>query len=159
MMAYSQKYVLAHFISPVKTGESFHMSDWLLHTTLVDVFAIDRHTVDIDTKLTALLGNSDPVTTTAVGDGTLGTTAVVLLDKTSELLELHSKTVSLLKQNGAVFNNPEFTNEGFIPHSTIQKTGRLHIGDSVFIDSISLIDMFPGGDWEQRAVLATFKLG
>ena len=134
------------------------MSDWLLHTTLADVFAINRHKTGIDKKLAMLLAQIEPVETTAMDDSMLGTTQVVLLDKTPPLVKLHTDIVSLLEENNATFNNPEFTRSGFLPHSTIQKSGRLYAGDKITIDSLSLVDMFPDSDWEQRRVLATFKM-
>lgn len=157
-MAYSQKYALVHFISALENGTQFHMSDWLLHTTLADVFAINRRETDIDKKLAMLLAQTDHAETSAVDEGILGTTRVMLLDKTPPLIRLHTDIVSLLEENGATFNNPEFTRNGFIPHSTIQKSGQLHAGDKITINSLSLVDMFPNGDWEQRRIIATFKL-
>jgi hypothetical protein len=157
-MTYSQKYALVHFISPIEDGTQFHMSDWLLHTTLADVFAINRHETNIDKKLATLLAQVETVETTTMDDSILGTTQVILLDKTPPLMKLHTDIVSLLEENNATFNNPEFTRSGFLPHSTIQKSGRLHTGDKVIIDSISLVDMFPDNDWEQRRVLTTFKM-
>lgn len=141
-MSYFQKYVIVHFISPIGNGVQFHMSDWPLHVTLADVFAVDRHDSTIDSKLTALLSEINIVKTKAMNDGTLGTTPVVLLEKTAQLQQLHSRLIELLKENGADFNNPEFTNDGFIPHSTIQKNGRLKVGEYINIDSLSLVDMF-----------------
>ena len=134
------------------------MSEWPLHVTLADVFAIDRASTDIDSKLAALLAERDAVETAAVTDSTLGTAPVVLLDKTPPLLRLHADIVSLLEENDVRFNVPAFTKDGFVPHSTIQKSGRLDIGETVIITSISLVDMFPGGDWEQRRVLAAFPI-
>lgn len=157
-MTYSQKYALVHFISPVEDGVQFHMSDWLLHTTLADVFAVARHETEIDKKLATLLAQIEAVETNAMGDSVLGTAQVVLLDKTPLLTKLHTDIVSLLEENGATFNNPEFTRNGFLPHSTVQKNGRLQEGDKVAVDSISLVDMFPDNDWEHRRVLATFKM-
>ena len=157
-MTYSQKYTLVHFTSPIEDGEQFPMSKWPLHTTLADVFAVNRHKTTIDTKLVALLAQIQPVNTSALNDDILGTTPVVLLDKTPPLLKLHTDIVSLLEENDAIFNNPEFTRNGFLPHSTIQKSGRLHASDRITIDSISLVDMFPDDDQMQRKVLTTFKL-
>lgn len=157
-MAYSQKYVLVHFISPVKDGTQFHMSNWKLHITLADVFAVSRDETSIDKKLATLLSQIKSVKTIAKNESTLGTAKAVLLDKTPQLLKLHTDIVSLLDENGATFNNPEFTRSGFLPHSTIQASGRLHANDELIIDSLSLVDMFPGNNWEQRRVLATFKL-
>lgn len=158
IMPYSQKYALVHFIHPAEDGTQFHMSDWILHTTLADVFAINRHESNIDKKLATLLAQIETVETKATDDSILGTTRVILLDKTAPLIKLHTAIVSLLEENNATFNNPEFTRSGFLPHSTVQKSGHLQRGDEVVIDSISLVDMFPDNDWEQRRVLATFKM-
>jgi hypothetical protein len=155
-MTYSQKYTLVHFISPATDGVEFHMSDWPLHITLADVFAIDRS--NLDTALADFLAQTAPVKTTALSNSTLGAASVILLDKSPTLLQLHADIVSLLGAHGVVFNNPEFTRDGFIPHSTIQKSSQLQVNDEVTIDSVSLIDMFPDNDWEQRRVLATFEM-
>ena len=155
-MTYSQKYALVHFITPIANGVEFHMSDWPLHVTLADVFAINRS--NLDKALVGFLAQTAPVKTTALSKSTLGTAPVILLDKSPALLKLHADIVSLLGAHGVVFNNPEFTRDGFIPHSTIQKSSRLEIGDEVAVDSLSLIYMFPNNNWEQRRVLATFEM-
>ncbi len=157
VMTYSQKYCLVHFIQPIQVGTQFHMSEWPLHTTLADVFAINRHDSNIDKLFNSKSSQYLSVRSTAIEDSTLGTTQVVLLDKTQELLSLHNDVVALLEENGAVFNTPEFNKEGFIPHSTIQQTQRLNVGEEVIINTLSLVDMFPGDDWQQRKVLATFN--
>lgn len=147
-MTYSQKYSLVHFIAPVNEGAVFYMSEWPLHATLADVFAIDRAATDITSKLATLIEQIDPIQTVARNDTVLGVTPVTLLKKTLLLARLHEKIISLLEENGATFNTPEFTRDGFLPHTSIQASGRLHKDDTVMIDSLSLIDMFPGGDWE-----------
>lgn len=157
-MTYSQKYTLTHFTSPTEDGLQFPMSAWPLHITLADTFAIDRQTTDIDAKLTALLSQIDAASTRAAENATLGTTPVVLLEKTPSLLVLHLGIISLLEENGAIFNHPEFTKAGFLPHSTVQKDTRLYAGNHIVIDSISLVDMFPNGDWQQRKIITTFAL-
>lgn len=158
-MTYSQKYALVHFVAPINDGEQFHMTDWPLHITLADVFAITRSMSSIDAKLAAMLSDTKTVQTTATDDGALGMTPVVLLDKTPQLMQLHMDIVTLLEKNGAEFNNPEFTKSGFVPHCTIQKRSRLQKDSEITIDSLSLIDMFPGGDWQQRKIVATFSMG
>lgn len=157
-MTYSQKYCLVHFIKPVTVGTQFHMSEWPLHTTLADVFAINRQNSNIDKLLNSKSSQYLSVRTTAIADSTLGTTQVVLLDKTQELLNLHNDVVALLEENGAVFNTHEFNKEGFIPHSTIQQTQRLNVGEEIVINTLSLVDMFPDDDWQQRKVLSAFNL-
>jgi 2'-5' RNA ligase len=156
-MVYTQKYTLVHFISPVDAGTQFYMSSWPLHTTLADVFAIDRSASRIDDKLSIFCKGIIDVKTVGLHDSVLGTTAVTILEKNSQLLQLHSELIHLLQRNGAKFNNPEFNNKGFIPHCTIQKNERLKIGQEMTINSVSLVDMFPSGDWQKRKVLATFN--
>jgi hypothetical protein len=156
-MPYSQKYSLVSFLQPISIGAEFNMADWPLHVTLADVFAIDMDSTKIEAKLAELVSYQLPVYTCAREDATLGTTEVVLLDKTEELVNLHMSLVDLLERNGAVFNSPEFTREGFLPHCTIQKSERLHAGDEVKIDTIALINMFPHEDWQQRQVINIFS--
>lgn len=157
-MPYSQKYCLAHFVSPQQDDAEFHMNNWPLHITLADVFAIDLEQSDAVMKLEALCNGLASVAVTTESESILGETPVVLFSKSHDLLQLHTELVSLLETNGAVFNSPSFTKSGFIGHSTIQAEQRLHIGETVTIDSISLVDMFPEGDWQRRKVLATFPL-
>ncbi len=129
-----------------------------LHLTLGDVFTIDRSGTGTQAKLSKLLPEQPPVVTHAITEATLGATPVVLLERNDDLISLHDQIVDLLDMHGGQFNNPESAHEGFSLHSTMQRQGRLNIGDVVDIDSVAFIDMFPGGDWQQRKILSTFKL-
>jgi hypothetical protein len=73
-MSYSQKYTLVHFFTPLQDGAEFHMADWPIHTTLVDVFAIDRFASDIDKKLTEFTSRAQAVKVVAVENSVLGAT-------------------------------------------------------------------------------------
>ncbi len=157
-MTYSQKYTIVHFVAPVENGAEFHMRDWPLHVTLADVFAVDRTGTAIDAKIKALAAHLAACEVEATEEASLGEARVMLLQKTPQIVALHLAIVNLLEQNGVVFNTPEFTRGGFLPHSTIQRTGRLDPGDSVRIDTISLVDMLPAGDWQRRRVLKTITL-
>lgn len=156
-MKYSQKYALVSFFESIEIITEFAMTDWPPHITLADVFAIELDT-GIEQKLEAMLADQPPITLSAIGDSVLGMTKVVFIEKNDGLQKLHDKIIDLLELHGAKFNNPEFTRSGFLPHSTIQKSGRLHEGDRVEINTISLIDMFPDTNWQQRRVLRKFKL-
>ena len=157
-MTYSQKYALVHFISPIAYDTQFSMSDWPLHITIADVFAVDRYEHDLDAKLQLLMTNSSPTTIRAIADGALGVTSVTFLEVTPQLQQLHDAIVTLLEQNDATFNHPEFTKKGFIPHSTIQDDSRLNVGDNITLDTVTLVDMFPDDDWRQRKVIAHFSV-
>ncbi len=156
-MNYSQKYTLVAFLKPIQISTEFKMSDWPLHITLADVFAIEL-TNTITQQLTDLFARQSQIKLSVGEDAILGTTKVALIKKNGELQILHNKIIDLLELNGAEFNSPEFTREGFLPHSTIQRSGRLNIGDGVEITSVSIVDMLPGGDWQQRKVLNNFNM-
>lgn len=156
-MQYSQKYVLVSFLESVEISSEFSMTDWPPHVTIADVFG-----VTFDTSLKEKLGNlliaQASIRLTVGEDATLGTTEVVLIEQNDELQKIHEQIVDLLELSGAQFNTPEFTRIGFLPHSTIQKSGRLHKGDKIELHTVSLVDMFPGEDWRQRKVLDVFQL-
>ncbi len=135
------------------------MTDWPLHITLADVFAVDREATDIDGKLEKILSKQQQPTVVAKNDTTLGTTPVVLIEKTDELANLHYQIIGLLESNSAVFNTPEFTRDGYLPHSTVQQSGGLQSGDIITLREIALIDMFHNNDWKQRKILNIYKLG
>ncbi len=157
-MEYSQKYTLVAFVDPVNVGREFDMSDWPLHITLADVFAIDRPGSNIEQSLRDRLKNQSELRVVAKKEAHLGDTEAVLLEKTDQLYALHLKVVDLLTLSGAKFNSPEFTRTGFIPHSTVQKSGKLIPGDEVLISQLALVDMFVNNNWQQRRVLSTFEL-
>ncbi len=156
-MQYSQKYTLVAFLKPIEVGTEFKMADWPLHITLADVFAIDLN-AGIQQKLSKLLSEQPPLILSVGKDTTLGSIRVTLINKDDRLQNLHDKIIDLLELNGVIFNTPEFTRKGFLPHLTMQRTGKLDIGDEVEVTSISLVDMFPNGNWQQRKVLDTFSL-
>lgn len=155
-MPYSQKYTLVQFFQPMDEGETFLMTDWPLHITLADVFAIDI-TDELMNDLKEYLDTLPYTITQIKSEGTLGMTAVWLVENTPKLQAIHDTLVDILEQHGAVFNTPEFTRSGFIPHITKQSNSGMKIGDKISVDLVSLVDMFPDRDWQKRKVLKLFK--
>lgn len=134
------------------------MSEWPLHITLADVFAIKRDDTKIDMKLEQLASTQSRLNIRAREQARLGDAEVVLIQKTPQLVALHEALMDLLEANGAVFNTPGFTRGGFLPHATIQRSGRLHEGDEVGLHALALVDMFPEGDWMRRKIIKIFEL-
>ncbi len=159
-LKYTQKYCLVAFMTPQNVGTEFHYSAWPLHMTLADVFAIELDKTGIVDALRSLLSTVHTVQVRAVEDSVLGEqkTPVTIFDRSKDLEELHVKLIDLLEAHGASFNTPEFVRDGFLPHATVQASGRVSVGDALTIRSVSLVDMFPDGDWQRRRVLATFEL-
>ncbi len=133
------------------------MSEWPLHVTLADTFACELNDT-VYSSLASVCSNQAPLSIATGGTSTLGTTPVVLVDKTDALRSFHDALIELLESNGAQFNTPAFTKDGFLPHISIDSPDQIHAGQTFQLDSLSIIDMFPGGDWRQRKILRTFQL-
>lgn len=160
MQKFTQKYTIVHLMNSLPGGYEFLMKDWPAHITLADVFAIDGNSTGLLESLREMLSTVGPVQTKVIGEDWFGddkSIHVMLFEKTNEFQQLHDEIVTVLKQFSVKFNNPEFTGEGFKPHSTVQKDGKLEIGANLTIDSITLIDMFPNDDFKKRKVLGTIK--
>jgi hypothetical protein len=161
MQQFTQKYTIIQLFEDVPEGTEFSWSNWPLHSTIADVFAIDWDVPTMTEQLTQLLGSRTQATSVATEDVFFGPekqTQVVLLKKTDDLVKLHYDVTELLEQGGLKLNDPQFAQEGFLPHSTVQQHARLNKGDAVTFNALSIIDMFPNKDPYQRKVLKTIKI-
>jgi 2'-5' RNA ligase len=161
MQKFSQKYAIIQLFEDVSESTQFSSSSWPLHSTVVDVFAIDWDVSTMVKKLEALLATHATATSVAEEDELFGPekqTRVILLRKTDDLITLHYDVVTLLEEGGLKPNDPQFAREGFLPHSTVQKQARLNKGDKVIFNALTIIDMYPGNDPHQRKVLKTIKI-
>lgn len=161
-MTFSQKYTLIQLLEDVPEDTQFVRTAWPLHSTVVDIFAIDWDAPTMIRRLEALLATHEPAASLAEDDTFFGPekqTRVVLLHKTDSLCKLHHDVVSLLNEGGLRPNSPQYVGEGYVPHSTVQAHARLNKGDHVTFDALTLIDMFPDGDPYQRRVLKTIRIG
>lgn len=157
-----QKYVIAKFLEPIADGTEFDANSWPLHVTLVAKFVVDRKSVDLFDKLAKLAANENGVTTNAGDDDYFGSQQqvhVTTLVMTSELQSLHNDIIALLKSIGATFDAPQYQEEGYRAHATVQTNKRLHKGDVVVIDGLTIVDMFPDDDIDRRRTMRTFRLG
>lgn len=161
MEVLTQKWVIAALLEEVDDGVMFLNTDWPLHITLAGVFAIDKNGSWLATELGRLLEDQAAVTVTAEEPAMFGVNQdvpVMKVQKTPELLGLYEKIHLWLTQSGAVFNSPQYESEGYAPHSTEQKTGKLEVGQQLTIKSISVVDMLPDSEGEQRRIIATIPL-
>lgn len=154
----TQKYTIVHLINDLPDGYKYSMFNWPLHVTLADVFSIERDPADLLVELDKMLSSNLPIQSKVMGEEWFGedkSVHVLLLNKTEELQKLHDSILRVLERYGVKFNSPQYTKEGFKPHSTVQKNEQLQLHESVTFDSVTLIDMFPEEDPLQRRVLGT----
>ncbi|HET8670781.1 MAG TPA: 2'-5' RNA ligase family protein, partial [Candidatus Saccharimonadales bacterium] len=142
-------------------GAEFEAKHWPLHVTLASNFVVNRKAVNLFDKLAELAGSEGSVTTTASEDDYFGPQKqvhVTTLTMTPELQTLHNRMIALLKSLGATFDEPQYQEEGYRAHATVQANKRLHSGDTVTIDEFTIVDMFPDDDISRRRTMQTFKL-
>lgn len=159
-MQFAQKYTIIQLLENISEGAQFPVSNWPLHVTIADTFAIDWDEATIIEKLTKLLISCVSITSVVEDDrffGEQGQVRVALLRKTDDLVKLHHDVIGCLKQGGWKPNDPQFACNGFLPHSTVQKHARLHKGDEVIFNALTIIDMFPHEDPYQRRVVKIIK--
>lgn len=100
---------------------------------------------------------------TAIGDeddyfGSLGQVHVTKLAMNSDLRKLHTGLINILRDNGAVYDDPRYIEDGYIAHATVWHDKRINKSDEILFDEITLVDMFPGNNIKQRKTLKTVKL-
>lgn len=160
-MIYSQKYTIVQFLEPIQLQQTFSMEEWPLHITLADVFAIKLDETLI-AELASHLSSRECVTTESMQEAQLGdqnnSTKVTLIKNTPELQSLHDELIDFLQAHDAVFNSPQFTRDGFLPHSTHQRHAHLETRNKINISELSLVDMFVDNNWKLRKVLKSFNL-
>lgn len=162
MSQFTQKYAIIQFFEDTPVGSQFFWKDWPLHATVADVFAIEWNVPTMTAELTETLKKHEQATSVIEDDrffGDQGQVQVALLRKTDSLVKLHHDVIAVLGEGGWRPNDPQFAKEGFLPHSTVQKHGRLNKGDEVKFNALSIIDFFPDKDPYGRKVLATIKIG
>lgn len=156
----TQKWAIVAPLQPVKDGVEFSPSDFPLHITLAGVFAIDINGAALSEKILALLTHQAPFEVMADTEDFFGPNkeiAVMKLQKTPELMDLYNTIHNELIALNAIFNTPQYEEAGYIPHSTKQKHAMVTKGESVLIDSVSIIDLFPNSDGHRRKIFKTIQ--
>jgi 2'-5' RNA ligase len=156
-----QKYVIVRFLEPIADGTEFDAKNWPLHVTLASNFVVDRKAVNLFERLAELASSENSVATVASDDDYFGAQKqvhVTTLTMTPELQSLHNRIIALLKSLGATFDEPQYQEEGYRAHATVQADKRLHKGDVVIVDEFTVVDMFPYDDISRRKTMKTIKL-
>ncbi len=161
MQQFTQKYTIICLFEDIEEGYEFSSNSWPLHSTLVDTFAIDWDKLTLVSKLQEIASTLKSLSSKAIKDEYFGpdkNVHVVLIEKTADLVALHYAIVSALKTGGLKFNDPQYNEEGFLPHATVQKHMSVKPGDLIRYANLALIDMFPDKDPYQRKILKIIRL-
>jgi 2'-5' RNA ligase len=160
MEKFTQKWAVIIPLEKHPDGSEFYYTDFPLHITIAGVFATTDSGAELEKMLHLLIKSTRPFEVTADEEALFGDNkdiSVMKISATPELIHLYELIHSELLKEGAVFNTPHHEGEGYIPHSTYQKSGRLQTGEKVIAKSISLIDLLPNGDGLMRKITKTIK--
>lgn len=161
MEAFTQKWAIIAMLEAVPDGVEFYHTDFPLHITLAGVFAIDKNGPWLAEGLSDLLTDQEMFDVQADKKDMFGPNKdvpVMRIIKTPELLSMYGKIHRWLLESGAIYNEPRYQGDGYLPHSTFQKSGVLNENEVRQIKSVSIIDLFPNGDGYQRKVFKTVEL-
>lgn len=161
METFKQKWAIISLLEDVDEGTEFYYTDFPLHLTLAGVFASDRNGQQLTEGLKGLLSTRSPFEIEANEKDMFGpekNIAVIRIVKTPELMDLYQHIYTWLNGLGAIYNSPEYQGDGYLPHSTFQKTSYLKVGEKRVLSSVSLIDLFPNNDGYRRKIYKTIKL-
>ncbi len=156
-MTFSQKYTIVQLFEDLPDEYEYDRTNWPLHTTIVDVFAINWNAEYLVKVVENFSRNQKPFASTVGDDALLGENHVhvTLIDKTPRLAKLHADLVRALTPGDFAPNNPQFFGENFLPHSTIQKHSRLRKNDIIQFNTLTIIDMFPDENAFRRRIVRT----
>lgn len=155
---YSQKWCVVAFFDALELNFQFHRTEIPLHATIAGVFAIDKSREEINVLLKNYLDQFGTFEITGGEIVNWGDIQVTLLVHSDDFDVLFKGVQQMLIDNGALFNEPEYLGDGFMPHVTAQRHAKLDTGKKMFIKSITLVDMFPDGDFEQRLISGNHEL-
>ena len=134
----SSEYIIVHRIDK-DTPLDEHIP---LHMTALHWFASDRGREEIGEALREVARYQSPVATYATHEDMFGSdrnVPVMRLERTMELLELHTALETTMRRLGVTLEERWVGAKNWSPHVTHQPEGRLYDGDEVTIDDLDLI--------------------
>jgi 2'-5' RNA ligase len=157
----TQKWAIIALLKDIQDGTGFYYTDFPLHITLAGVFAINKSGLWLIESLTNLLTDQktfDVQTDKKDMFGPNKDVAVMKIVKSPELVSFYDKIHKWLLESGAIYNEPQYQGDDYLPHSTFQKSSSLNENETLQIKYVSIIDLFPNGDGYQRKVFKTIEL-
>lgn len=153
------RYVVVLPLEPLAVGDSFLTRDWPLHVTIVPVFHADA-TVD---ELVEALQDAPPgaIEVTAGDDERFGPGAsipVTVIEPSPGILALHRALLAALAPLEPVIESARYSGDGYRPHVTIRKFGRVERGETLVLTQLAVVDMEPGQHLGMRKVLGVVGL-
>lgn len=123
-------------------GDSF--SDWPLHVTIIPWFRAELPSQDLGRELAGRLDGIAPFRVSIDGEshfGFKGRKTVNLIKTPTPLMDIERQARAILRENKAwLVDETTKTRRPFMPHVTVQKSGRVHEGDSFSVDKLYIVE-------------------
>ena len=156
------RFVVVLPLSPLRTGESFAVTHWPLHVTVLAPFSTDAEASEITDVIAATISGEPALSAVAGPEELFGrrhTIPVSVLVENPPMTRLHWALVDALRPFATDPDERAFTGRDFRPHVTVKHHARIHEGDVVSLTQVALVDMAPRSAPDGRTVLATLPLG
>jgi hypothetical protein len=145
MLATMSQYVAVLPLAPLELDDGFSMSAWPLHITIVPNFSSDLAPTAIGALFTPPPRAMDVVVGAEAMFGARENVRVALVEGSAVLHAAHRDLVSRVRASGALFDSPEYLDEGYRPHVTETKHARVRLHDRLHLAQLALVDMQPFG--------------
>jgi len=158
-------YLIILEVTPLKVGGTYDMLP--LHCTLVHWFWLRQTPEEVTKLLNAALSSSSHVLlrtgkeqqfTGKNKNGQVVPVTVNDIEITPELRSLHERVCAELEAMGARYSAPQYVHDGFHPHVTHQKDGRLTPGETRESTRLYLIEAAAPEYGNERTVRAAIGL-
>ncbi len=147
----------------MEEGTVFMANSWPLHLTVVSIFCVTCELEKLLGDLGEVIKKSSSIELTLADKDMFGPKKdipILHIEKNEKLQRLHDSIVKmLLEKYKASFKNLNYTGEGYKPHVTVKRENDLKTGDTVAVNSITLIDRYPNGNYKARKIIQNFPLG
>ncbi|HSH18260.1 MAG TPA: 2'-5' RNA ligase family protein [Candidatus Saccharimonadales bacterium] len=145
--------LLCVFLDERPAGDSF--TDWPLHITIVPWFRTAVPTNELTAHMKERLNSVTPFTFIVGGEagfGFKGRKLVNLVEQPSPLDTIERQTRNLLHEHEAwLVDETTKKRRSFRPHVTVQKSGRVHEGDTFLCNALYIVEQKGGGHKEISA--------
>jgi len=158
-------YLIILEITPLKLGGIYDSLP--LHCTLVHWFWLKQAPSEVAKRLAATLTSLPSVTLKASNERTFpsknkhGETVPVVVNdiaQTSGLRDIHERTCTILENMGVQYSEPQYVRNGYHPHVTHQKDGKLFPGEVHESARLYLVEAIAPEYGNERTVRAVVDL-
>ena len=147
-------------LSPLAEGDSFAVSKWPLHVTVLPPFLTDATASEVGAAIRSAASAHQAFKVVAAQDELFGRrhdVPVTVMVDNEQLTALHQALRAMVRPFAAKPDEPAFTGAGFRPHVTVKAHGRVDAGDEFELTQLAVVDMAPRSS-RGRTVLATIDL-